>query len=100
MPMHQSDLVWIESQRERMISLVAKWACVNSWSDNLIGLSKMLTILIEDFAILEGEISILPLAKHISISSQGLFIDKPAAQALFIKKRPQAPIQILLGGHM
>lgn len=100
MQISQPDLEWIDSQSEIMTHLVEKWAGINSWSDNLIGLSTMLALLLEDFAILKGEISILPLAKRKVINSRGILIEMPAARALSIRKRPEALNQVFLGGHM
>lgn len=95
-----SQLGWIENQYDTMCHLVEKWAKINSWSENLPGLDKMLSTLMEDFKVLEADRQIISLPPRYSIGLKGNLIEKPSAKALSIRKRPKAPIQVLLGGHM
>lgn len=90
----------ISHNQERMTSLLENWANINSWSDNLDGLAKMLTALEAAFAPLEGSVQSIPLPPRIKIDSQGQAINVPNGHALRITKRPTAPIRVFLGGHM
>lgn len=93
-------LEWIDTQYMQMIAKVEKWSRINSWSDHLSGLNDMLAILLEEFAILNGEQSTVAMAPRKSVSNQGAITEKATGQALSIKKRPKAPIQVLLSGHL
>ncbi len=97
---HFKNLQWIETQYEAMISLVEKWANINSNSDNLTGLATMLSTLKEDFNFLQGDSSVISLGPRYIIGKQSQGIKKPVGQVLSIRKRPKAPVQIFLGGHM
>ena len=50
---------WIDQQKAGMIRQVERWACINSGSYNLSGLASMCETLQEEFAILDGEMSIM-----------------------------------------
>lgn len=95
-----ATLKWIESQYESMVALVKKWSNINSYSENLAGLGEMLSVLKEDFKELEGEFTIHTLSPRLIIGSRGNRVEMPLGQALSIKKRPHAPIQVFLSGHM
>lgn len=95
-----SSLKWIESQYELMITLVEKWAAINSFSEHLTGLAEMIAALSEDFKILEGETEVISLGTRVKIGPKGDQLESPLGQALRIRKRPDAPIQVFLGGHM
>ncbi|MDX2095385.1 MAG: hydrolase [Alphaproteobacteria bacterium] len=96
----RAPLDWIASQSDRMIALTERWAAVNSGSDNLAGLRTMRAALAEDFAVLGGVAEVLPLSPITRIDAAGAAVEMPMAEALRITKRPEAPIQILLVGHM
>lgn len=90
----------IEQQQDTMLSLVKKWANINSGSENLFGLHEMILALKEDFSSLGGEIKLLPLPPRKKINEQGQMKEQPLGQALSIIKRPKAPLRVFLGGHM
>lgn len=93
-------LQWIKDQLPTMTSLVEKWARINSWSDNPEGLKDMLAALSAEFDSLGGQSRIHSLPSHFIIGPKGDKIERPLGKALSIKKRPRAPFQIFLGGHM
>jgi glutamate carboxypeptidase len=95
-----SILHWIDKQSSEMLELVKKWADINSGSDNLPGLSRMLQTLQESFASLEGKITIVDLPSRSLINDQGQKLALPHGKALHIVKHPEAPFKIFLGGHM
>lgn len=100
MELYQKHLEWINTQQERMIDLVSSWANINSHSDNLDGLAKMLSALKTAFSFLEGEIRVIPLPSRQKINSKGEIIEISNGEALSITKHPNAPIKIFLAGHM
>ncbi len=90
----------IATQRKRMCELVTAWANMNSGSRNLEGLNQLAERLTSDFAVLEGETSRVALPPPESIDSSGEKIQTRSADALMIRKRPDAPLRVLLCIHM
>lgn len=88
-----------DESSERLDCLIA-WSRINSYSDNLEGLSLMLSALKERFASLGGTMEIIALPPRLSISDQGEMIEIPNGKALRIIKRPDAQHRIFLAGHM
>ncbi len=99
-PALQEPLDWLDSQQEHMVFLTESWSRINSGSYNIDGLRAMRSALADNFHWLGGEQEIIPLAPLSSIDAKGLEISIPIAEALTIRKRPEAPIQVLLVGHM
>lgn len=90
----------INDQKQNMIDRLIAWSNINSYSENLPGLMKMLEILEADFLSLGGIAERIPLSGRTTVNSSGELIMHPQGEALRITKRPNAPVQILLGGHM
>lgn len=90
---------WIDSQSESLLSRTKRWAAVNTFSTNLKGLAILSKSLDEDFKLLKGESSWNNLSVGLRYESDGSFKEFPLEKAFTIRKRSQAPIQILLGGH-
>jgi glutamate carboxypeptidase len=93
-------LDWIASQKDTLLRRVKQWVAINTFSWNSEGLSQLLPHLQSEFKILGGEASCLSLAPQKVLCSDGNYQAQPLGQALVIRKRTQAPLQILLGGHM
>lgn len=93
-------LDWLDSQREHMVFLTESWSRINSGSYNIDGLRSMRAALSDNFLWLGGEQEVIPLAPLASIDAKGREVSIPIAEALTIRKRPEAPLQILLVGHM
>lgn len=100
MTTYQPYLDWIDSQYDEMVSHVKTWACINSFSSNIEGLDKMAQELKKAFAALDCPINEISLAPQQTVDPKGELISTPLGKALSIRKRPEAPIQIFLGGHM
>lgn len=86
--------------KDTMTKRLESWVNINSGSENLNGLNKMLAVANHDFKILGGSSEFISLPPRQSIDHTGKTIETPSAQALRIKKHPQAPYQILLAGHL
>ena len=93
-------LQWIDRQERRMIDLLTRWANVNSGSHNLPGLNEMLALLEEEFSVLGGETERVELAPQQLDDSSGTAVQVPLGRALLIRKRPTAPVRLLLCCHM
>lgn len=96
----QEQLDWLDSQREHMVFLTEAWSRINSGSYNVEGVRAMRHALADNFLWLNGEQEVVPMAPLISVDARGAEVGQPIAEALSIRKRPDAPIQILLVGHM
>lgn len=83
-----------------MIAMTEQWSSINSGSYNLEGLRGMRAALEEAFAPLQGTQEVVALQPITQINAKGEAVEVPMAEALRITKRPEAPIQILLVGHM
>ncbi|MEI8365243.1 MAG: hydrolase [Parachlamydiaceae bacterium] len=99
-PSFTKILDWIDSQQHPMVTLLRSWAAINSASENLPGLARMIAALEMQFSSLQGEMSRIDLPPRTAIAIDGSHVTFPHGQALRIKKRPEAPVQVFLGGHM
>ena len=83
-----------------MLAQVENWADVNSGSRNLDGLATLGARLAGAFADLPGEIAMLEPMPVEAIDAAGKAYEVPHGRNLHLKVRPDAPLQILLTGHM
>ncbi len=97
---YQPYLDWIDDQSQKMLELVRQWARINSHSFNLEGLKNLSLELTKSFAVLSEDIRWVAVNPMEYIDSRGWIQTKPLGQALMIKKRPFAPLQVLLMCHM
>lgn len=93
-------LDWIESQQSLLLQRIRQWVAINTFSLNIQGLDLLLEQLHSAFQGLGGNSTIFQLPPQKVLDSHGHFQHQPLGQALLIRKRPEAPIQVLLGGHM
>ena len=96
----QSDLAFLDDKRPQMTEQLRAWCAVNSGSANLDGLRTMHGLLSEAFAELGGEPEAVPSKPHEVVTADGETLQKPVGDMLRLVKRPQAPVRILLSGHM
>ena len=96
----RSVLDWVAAQSGAMVALTERWSAINSGSYHIEGLRRMRAALAEAFAPLGGVAEVLPLAPITQINAKGEAVSIPMAEALTIRKRPHAPLQVLLVGHM
>jgi glutamate carboxypeptidase len=83
-----------------MLDQVREWAAVNSGSRNLPGLDAVARRLAEAFSSLPGPLDLKEAAPVEAMGADGSL--EPVAHGfnLHVKVRPEAPIQLLLTGHM
>ncbi|MES2308478.1 MAG: hydrolase, partial [Verrucomicrobiota bacterium] len=89
-----------QADRESMTSLLIEWANINSGSENLEGLNRMLSTLEKEFCRLPAEMKRLSLPSVRRTDSSGNEVAQLLGEALHLKCRPTAPLQILFSGHM
>lgn len=85
---------------EPMLDQVLEWSAVNSGSRNLDGLKSMASILADAFSALPGELELLDPAPVDRVDSAGKVIGVEHGRNLHIAVRPDAPLQLLMTGHM
>ena len=86
--------------RAAMLIQVEAWAAINSGSRNLAGLDAMAAALLTAVAPLGGTATLIDAAPVDSIDAAGRIIVQPHGRNLHVIKRPDAPVQVLLTGHM
>jgi glutamate carboxypeptidase len=96
---HADETAFIDSQYEHMKQLVYDWSAINSGSLHLEGLARMLVALKDNFFWLGGEMEEISLPPMQTVNAQGEVVEQMLGQALRIRKRPHAPLQIFFCGH-
>lgn len=79
---------------------VEAWAAINSGSGNLPGLERMAGVLADGFSALPGSLSLRDPAPTERIAPDGRVEPVVHGRNLYLKVRPEAPVQLLLTGHM
>jgi glutamate carboxypeptidase len=82
-----------------MLDQVTAWAAVNSGSRNLAGLEAVAGLLADAFSVL-GETELRDAAPVEAMAADGSMEPVAHGRNLHLKVRPQAPVQLLLTGHM
>lgn len=96
---YSSSLNWIHSQKQALLMRVQQWVAINSFSWNLEGLQQLFVLLKASFQTLGAEVSHFRLPPQKILQPDGTFHFQPLGSALLLRKRPQSPLQVLLGGH-
>lgn len=97
---YSSYIKKIRAQQKLMITTLIGWSNQNSFTDNVEGLQRMLELLQHGFSSLGGAGKVIAIPPRKKIDQRGLLKRCTQGKALQIVKRPKAPIQILLAGHM
>lgn len=93
-----SILDQIASQREAMVDRVRRWSAICSGSSHRAGLEQMIAE-VKSFWPEVGH-QLLPLAPRRWLDDEGVWRENLVAPALLLSCRSEAPIQILLCGHI
>lgn len=96
----QDHCEWLQDERDAMVGRLRLLSEINSGSHNISGLEVVKQHLSELFAPLGGQMEHLPLPALQSIDDRGEPFQQSLGEALRIRKRPQAPLRVFLGGHM
>ncbi|MGV1682487.1 hydrolase [Sphingopyxis sp. NJF-3] len=83
-----------------MLAQVERWAAVNSGTGNLAGLKTVAGLLADAFAALPGEVRLIAPAPVESVDPAGTVRTTQRGDHLHLRVRPDAPVQLLLTGHM
>lgn len=93
-------LDWIDSQAQHMVHLTESFSRINSGSYHVQGVNRFAKALEDNFLWLGGQMQSIPLPEYEELDKKGALIKRPIGNALHIQKRPDAPVQILLMGHL
>jgi glutamate carboxypeptidase len=97
---YEPYLDWIDEQHERMCLSLIELADTNSGTFNIPGLDEVLQQLSALLKPLGGEQEIISLEPFRQVGPQGEIQQIPLGKVLRVRKRPEAPLQVLLGCHM
>lgn len=94
------DLSFLDGKRGEMTATLREWCAINTGSRNHEGLAAMRGGLAEAFAELGGDIEIVLAKDQETVTAAGEEKALAIAPSLRIIQRPQAPVRVLLAGHM
>jgi glutamate carboxypeptidase len=100
MPDYSPYIDWIDGRRPQMVQWVEQWSGINSGSHHLEGLARMCAALQEAFAVLEARMDVCDCDPMTRIDAAGEVETLSLGKALHLVKRPDAAVQVFLGGHM
>jgi glutamate carboxypeptidase len=83
-----------------MLAQVERWAAINSGTGNLPGLKNVAGQLADSFAALPGEVRLVAADPVESVDAAGRVSTIQRGDHLHLRVRPDAPVQLLLTGHM
>ena len=93
-------LAAMEDGRDAMLARVTDWAAINSGSRNLAGLAAVADRLAAAFAPLGGTVALCDPAHVTAMASDGRVVAIEHGRNLHVVMRPEAPVRVLLTGHM
>ena len=85
---------------EPLLPLVERWVAINSGTRNLPGVAAMARELADAFAGLPGDVALIPAEPVETVGSDGAVSPLAHGDHLSVTVRPDAPVQLLLTGHM
>jgi glutamate carboxypeptidase len=94
------DLAFLDGKRGEMTAQLRAWCAINTGTSNLAGLQSMHAMLREAFSELGAEVEAAPSAPHEIVTASGDIERRRLGDCLRIAMRPQAPVRVLLAGHM
>jgi glutamate carboxypeptidase len=99
-PAYTPWLDWLDSQQDCMLAQTLELAAINSGSLNAAGVNRVREALQRYCDVLGGEMEVVPVPPYTLITEEGEQQQFPLGDALRIRKRPGAPLQIFFCGHM
>jgi len=83
-----------------LLDQTRQWAAINSGSANLDGLKTVAGELADAFSALPGELALRAPGPSEIVQGDGSVVTRQTGDNLHLAVRPEAPVQILLTGHM
>jgi glutamate carboxypeptidase len=88
------------ARAQPMLQQVEQWSAVNSGTRNLGGLAEVAEMLVAAFGKLPGKVTLVEGDTAESVGSDGSVAVLDYGRHLHLRVRPDAPVQLLLTGHM
>jgi len=92
--------VLAQIEGEAMFDQVQAWSTINSGSHNRTGLAQVAQLLADVFSALPGKLTLEDAQKGEAVKADGAIEPVEFGQNLHLVVRPDAPVQVLLTGHM
>lgn len=83
-----------------MLAQVERWAAINSGTSNLAGLKQVAGAIADGFSGLPGEVNLIAPDPVDTVDASGEVRTIERGHHLHVRVRPDAPVQLLLTGHM
>ncbi|MEM1192854.1 MAG: hydrolase [Pseudomonadota bacterium] len=99
-PEYRLALDFLTGKRDEMTATLLDWCAQNSGSPNLQGLAAMHAKLIEAFSVLNARVESMPAGTQEIVTREGEIVSRPLGDLVHVVARPEAPIRVLLTGHM
>lgn len=93
-------LDWIATRQDAMLARTIELAQVNSGSFNVAGVNRVGEMLVADFAALEPVVERIELPAFEQLGEDGEIRARPIGDAWRLRRHPEAPRQVFLGGHL
>ncbi|MDE2149386.1 MAG: hydrolase [Gammaproteobacteria bacterium] len=97
---HADALRWIDAQTDALREELIRLARQNSGSFNADGVRAVAARVAEWFAPLGGESRLIEVPDFVDTDDTGRRRNRPLGPVLSIRKRPDAPLRVFLGGHL
>lgn len=94
------DLRFIDGRRPAMTETLRAWCAMNSGSGNAPGLSAMRAAIAEEFSALGAAVETVEAEAYTVVSADGRVVDRRVSPMLRLAQRADAPVRVLLVGHM
>lgn len=98
--MDRATLAWLDAQADVMRALVERLANVNSGTFNVAGVAKVVDLVSDAFSPLGTDAERLTVDAVEQIDASGRVTQRELGPALRLRKRPNAPLQVLLSAHL
>ncbi len=99
-PVEAACLATLDGAREPLVGRIEGWAAINSGSRNQAGLAAMAGELVGAFGVLGGSMQLLDPTPVSAVDATGTATPLFHGQNFHLVKRPDAPVRVLLTGHM
>lgn len=97
---HHETLAWIDARAAATRDELIRLARQNSGSFNADGVRAVALRMAELFAPLGAQVSLVRMADFADTDNDGERHQRPLGPALSIRKRPDAPLRVFVGGHL
>jgi glutamate carboxypeptidase len=100
MEQYNQHLDHLDSQRELVCDVLSRWSGINSFSNNSVGIDRMVQALEADFSALQGIMEIVEVQPQNSVGSSSEPLPLRPVKALRVRKRQATLPSVFLCGHM